>query len=136
MGKTIEFKRPDGKAVHGYLAEAEAPVGAVVDKDRPAALLAAGLQARHLVIVTAVDEVAIGFGTPRQQGLSRVDAAAMREYLEAGEFPPGSMGPKVEACLRFLELGGTTAVITSLAAPRAALDGRAGTHIHANRQES
>ncbi|HSO69106.1 MAG TPA: carbamate kinase, partial [Arachnia sp.] len=105
------------------------PIDAVIDKDRTAAVLAAQVGASHLVIITAVEEVSVGWGTPQQRGLRQVDAATLATHLAAGEFPAGSMGPKVEACLDFLADGGKEALITSLPTVRAALNGAAGTHI-------
>ena len=104
-------------------------VDAVVDKDRASAVLAASAGVDTLVLVTAVDQVAIDFGTPQQRPIGEVSADEMRRHAAAGQFPPGSMGPKVEAALRFLDSGGTRAVITSLPNLTAALRDGAGTHI-------
>jgi carbamate kinase len=79
--------------------------------------------------VTGVDQVYVGFGTPGQRALGEVPPDEARGYLEAGEFPAGSMGPKVESALQFLAGGGRRAVITSLPRLRDALAGRAGTSI-------
>ena len=91
-------------------------VEAVVDKDLTASRLAVLLRADLLLILTAVDKVFVGFGTREARALDRVSAAEARTLLQAGEFPEGSMGPKVEACLDFVESGGpdVRAVITSL----------------------
>jgi carbamate kinase len=104
-------------------------VDAVIDKDRASAVLAATVDVDTLVLVTGVDQVFVGFGTPSQRALSQVSATELRGHLEAGEFPPGSMGPKVESALQFLSDGGHRAVITSLPRLREALAGEAGTHI-------
>jgi len=104
-------------------------VDAVIDKDRASALLAAIAGVDTLVLVTGVDQVYVGFGTPHQRALTEVRPAEARGYLEAGEFPVGSMGPKVESALQFLDGGGRRAVITSLPRLRDALAGRAGTSI-------
>jgi carbamate kinase len=104
-------------------------VDAVIDKDRASALLAATADVDTLVLVTGVDQVYVGFGTPDQRALTDVRPAEARGYLEAGEFPAGSMGPKVESALQFLACGGRRAVITSLPRLRDALAGRAGTSI-------
>jgi carbamate kinase len=104
-------------------------VDAVIDKDRASALLAASAGVGTLVLVTGVDEVYVGYGTPHQQALDRVTPEVLRWYLDAGEFPAGSMGPKVESALQFLADGGHHAVITSLPRLRDALEGRAGTHL-------
>jgi carbamate kinase len=104
-------------------------VDAVIDKDRASAVLAATARVATLVLVTGVDAVCVDFGTPAQRALDHVTADELRGHLAEGQFPPGSMGPKVEAALRFLDHGGTSAVITSLPNLNAALGGDAGTHI-------
>jgi len=106
-----------------------AGVEAVVDKDRSAALLARSVGADQLVIVTGVDRVAIGYNTPRQQDLEVIAVDDAQQYLAAGEFPPGSMGPKIEAALEFLVAGGREVIITSARALGLALAGRHGTRI-------
>ncbi|WP_243656477.1 carbamate kinase [Cellulomonas wangleii] len=102
-------------------------VDAVVDKDRASALLADALGVDTLVLVTGVDAVAVGWGTPRQRALRHVDPAELRAHLDAGEFPAGSMGPKVESALQFVTDGARRAVVTSLPRLRDALAGRSGT---------
>jgi carbamate kinase len=104
-------------------------VEAVVEKDLATEALATGLGADRLLILTAVERVAVGFGTPRAIGVERLPVAEARALLAAGEFPPGSMGPKVEAGVRFVEAGGRETIITSLERVRAAMEGDAGTHI-------
>jgi len=89
-------------------------VEAVIDKDLTAAILGRELEADTLVIATDVPNVMIDFGTPSQRPLGRVTVAELREHAAAGQFARGSMGPKVEAALRFVDAGGTRAVITSL----------------------
>jgi carbamate kinase len=96
----------DGHALRG--------VEAVIDKDLTAAILARDLDADTLVIATDVPHVMVGFGTPEARPLGRVTATELREHAAHGEFARGSMGPKVEAALRFVEKGGRRAVITSL----------------------
>jgi carbamate kinase len=86
---------------------------AVIDKDRAARLLASVIGAQALLLVTAVDQVMLDFGTPRQSALAAVTAGEAARYLAEGQFPPGSMGPKIEAALQFLAAGGDLAVITS-----------------------
>ncbi len=86
---------------------------AVIDKDRAARLLATMLGAQALLLVTAVDRVMLDYGTPRQSDLSSVTADEAARYLADGHFPAGSMGPKIEAALQFLDAGGDLAVITS-----------------------
>jgi carbamate kinase len=104
-------------------------VEAVIEKDLATTVLARDLQADRAFFLTGVDRVALGFGTPRERFLDRLDAAEARRLLAAGEFPPGSMGPKVEAAAQFVEAGGAEAVITSLDRLGDALAGRAGTHV-------
>ncbi|UOX99954.1 carbamate kinase [Blastococcus sp. PRF04-17] len=104
-------------------------VDAVIDKDRASALLAVTAAVDTLALVTGVDHVYVGFGTPKQRALAEVGPDELRGHLEAGEFPAGSMGPKVESALSFLAGGGRRAVITSLPRLRDALAGRAGTSI-------
>jgi carbamate kinase len=104
-------------------------VDAVIDKDRTSALLAAQVGVDSLVLVTGVDAVAVDFGRPAQRSLREVDADELARHLAEGQFPPGSMGPKVEAALDYVRRGGGTAIITSLPQLRAALAGQAGTHV-------
>ena len=103
-------------------------VEAVVDKDRTAALLARCVGADALLVLTEVDRVQVGFGTPDARALDRLTVAEARELLAAGEFPEGSMGPKVEACASFAQTGGRAA-IGSLAQAAEVLAGTAGTHV-------
>ncbi len=97
------------------LAKAGALVGtdAVVDKDLTAALLAREIGAGELIILTGVDQVWLGFGTPAARALDRVHAGEMAGWLAEGHFPAGSMGPKVQAALQFLQGGGGEVCITS-----------------------
>jgi carbamate kinase len=104
-------------------------VAAVVDKDLASALLAADLRAAGLVILTDVAQVSLGFGTEDERLLDRMTVRDARRHLEAGEFPPGSMGPKVEAVCRFVEASGGTGVITSIERCEDGVYGRAGTLI-------
>jgi carbamate kinase len=103
-------------------------IDAVIDKDRCAAELAAALGADLLVLVTGVPRAALGFGTPDQRAIARLTVSDALRHLDAGEFPPGSMGPKIEGAARFAG-GGGRAVITDAAHVAAALDGEAGTWI-------
>jgi carbamate kinase len=105
-------------------------VEAVVDKDRTAALVARLVRAQALVILTDVDHVMRDYGTRRQRPLEHLSVSEARDLLAAGQFPDGSMGPKVEAAARVAEHGGT-AVITSLGSAADALRGNAGTRITA-----
>lgn len=104
-------------------------VDAVIDKDRASAVLASTIALDTLVLVTGVDHVFVGYGTPDQRALRTVDPAELQHHLDAGEFPAGSMGPKVESALQFLRDGGRRAVITSLPRLRDALADQAGTHV-------
>lgn len=104
-------------------------VDAVIDKDRASALLARSLRADLIVFSTGVDRVALHFNQPGMQWLDRISMADARRFLAAGEFPPGSMGPKIEAAIEFLQAGGRRAVITSPENLAAAVRGEAGTEI-------
>ena len=104
-------------------------VDAVIDKDRTAALIAGFVGADVLAILTAVDNVFVDFGKPEQRALEQVDTSLMRDYLDQGHFATGSMGPKVESALYFIEEGGSAAIITSPERLVAALNDRAGTRI-------
>ncbi len=106
-------------------------VDAVIDKDYAAARVGALVQADVLLLLTGVERVAIDFGTPRQRDVDRMSPAEARGHLADGQFPAGSMGPKVDAAVRFVENGGREAIITSLERAGDALDGRAGTRIAA-----
>lgn len=104
-------------------------VAAVIDKDLASALLASALEAEELLILTDVEFVALDYGTPHQRDLRRLTVAEAKKYLAEGQFPPGSMGPKVEAALRFLNHGGERVVITALDKAYVALHGETGTEI-------
>jgi carbamate kinase len=82
-----------------------------------------------LVISTGVERVAVHYRQPDQRELERVGLPEIKRYLAAGEFPEGSMGPKIRAAIEFLEQGGEEVVITSLACLASAVSGRTGTHI-------
>ncbi|MBI3183765.1 MAG: carbamate kinase [Myxococcales bacterium] len=103
---------------------------AVIDKDRASALLAARLKVDLLVISTDAPCVFLDYKKPTQRPLARVSAAELRQHYQAGHFPPGNMGPKVESVLRFLESGGREAIITSYEYLCEAVKGTAGTRIH------
>jgi carbamate kinase len=105
-------------------------VEAVIDKDRAAQKLANLVGAHTLVLLTEVENVAVDFGTPTQRWLNVVSLDEMRAYLHEGQFPAGSMGPKVEAALTFIESGGERAIITSTDRLVAAMNSReVGTQI-------
>jgi carbamate kinase len=102
---------------------------AVIDKDLAAERLAEDVGADRLVILTDISRVALRYRQPDEVLLDRVAAPAMRRYLREGHFKPGSMGPKVEAILRFVEATGKPGVIASLDEALAAAEGRAGTEV-------
>jgi carbamate kinase len=104
-------------------------VEAVVDKDLTAARLATLVHADLLLILTAVERVQIHYGTPSAQELQRMSLAQARKLLRAGEFPEGTMGPKVRACVDFVSAGGARAVIAALTQAADAVFGDAGTEI-------
>ncbi len=104
-------------------------VEAVIDKDRASALLAASLEIPLLILSTGVEKVAIHFRQPDERWLDALSVGEARLYLEAGEFPRGSMGPKVEAAIRFLEHGGQEVLITTPPALERAIAGETGTRI-------
>ena len=104
-------------------------IEAVVDKDLTSALLAASLGIPDLLILTAVEQVAVDFGKPQQRFLSRVPLSEMKALQRAGHFAKGSMGPKVEAVIRHLEAGGRRAIIGHLGRAAEALAGASGTHV-------
>jgi carbamate kinase len=104
---------------------------AVVDKDRAAAILGRDIGADVLVILTDVDRVYLGFGTPEQRAIERLTVAEAEALLAGGELGSGSMAPKVEAAAEFVRRGGTRAIIARLDQGREAVAGQAGTEISA-----
>ncbi len=104
-------------------------VNAVIDKDRGSSLLANGLKADLFVISTAVEKVAINFNKPDQKWLDRMTLAEAKQYLAEGHFAPGSMAPKIEAIISFIENGGPQAIITDPASISRALRGETGTTV-------
>ena len=105
-------------------------VAAVIDKDFASGVLAEMVDADYLIILTAVEKVALNYGTEDERWLDQVTVAEMEEYMKEGHFAPGSMLPKVEASLTFAKSGkGRTALITSLENARDGIAGRTGTHI-------
>ena len=105
-------------------------VAAVIDKDYASGLLAANLGADTFVISTAVEQVYINYGTPEQKGLDEVTLDEAKAWLQEGHFAKGSMRPKVEAAVAFLEAGGKSAIITNPENLARAVKGQAGTHIY------
>lgn len=128
---------PVARTLSGYEG-----VEAVIDKDYSSQRLATMIGADALVLVTGVEAVQIDFGTPEQRPAHELVVAEAEVYSAAGQFPPGSMGPKVDACLRFLHEGGTVAVVTTpelvldTLAGRPSPDGRRGTRIVRNRTQA
>lgn len=106
-------------------------VDAVIDKDRCSALLAARLGAKELMILTGVPRVAIDFGKPEQRTVDSMTVAQARQWLAEGQFPPGSMGPKIESAIKFIETGGERCIITDFSGIADALEGRGGTFVTA-----
>ncbi|SFC92179.1 carbamate kinase [Clostridium uliginosum] len=105
-------------------------VAAVIDKDKSAAKLANDLNAQMLVILTAIDKVCINFNKPNQKEISKMDILEAKKYIKEGQFAPGSMLPKVEACLDFVNSSKESiALITSLSKAKDALKGLTGTII-------
>ena len=107
-------------------------VEAVIDKDRTSALMANVLHIDDLMILTAVPRVAINFGKPDQRALDRVTLSQVRKWHAEGQFPPGSMGPKIDAAIQFLQGGGRRVMIGRLEDAMPILRGDAGTHIVAD----
>jgi len=104
-------------------------IEAVVDKDLTSSVLAADVRAELLIILTSVPQVFVDFNRPTQRALSAVTADEMERLHQAGQFPAGSMGPKIEAAIHFLRHGGRRALITDPESLPQAMDGAGGTHI-------
>ena len=115
----VKSKRPKG--LRG--------VDAVIDKDLTAQKLAGVVEAELLVILTDVPEVRLNFGRLGEKKLRKMNIREAEEYLKKGQFPPGSMGPKVEAAVRFIRNGGKRVIITDFSSMGDALKGRKGTVI-------
>ncbi|MGD2026529.1 MAG: carbamate kinase [Anaerolineales bacterium] len=104
-------------------------IEAVIDKDFASSLLASKIKADLLLISTAVEKVALNFNTPEQVWLDKMTVAEAKQYIAEGHFAPGSMKPKIEACIEFLEKGGEQALITDPPNIVHALNGETGTWI-------
>ncbi len=102
---------------------------AVIDKDLASCLLAKNLRADLFIISTGVDKVAVDFKKPTQRELDKLTVAEAKKYLAEGQFPAGSMGPKIEAAIDFLEHGGKEVIITQPHLLEEAIAGRNGTHL-------
>jgi len=107
-------------------------VEAVIDKDLASAKLGEQVNADILIIATDVEKVALNYGRIDYKYLDRVSTADAKEYMKQGHFPPGSMGPKIQAVINFLESGGEQAIITSIEKITEALEGKSGTHFFIN----
>ena len=123
-----------GGGVPVLSAHGDKPVGveAVIDKDRASGVLAASIEADMLVMLTGVQCIALDFGTRWQRDMAQLSVSDALDLLERGEFPAGSMGPKVEAGAAFAAGGGRSAVVTSAGRLIDAVEGRAGTRIVAD----
>ena len=114
---------PVVKDEHGYVKGVEA----VIDKDLASSLLARNLQANLFVISTAVPQVYLNFKKPGQIALDKMTVEAAEQYMEEGQFSPGSMLPKIKACVDFVRATGHSAIITNPENIERALDGKSGT---------
>jgi len=103
-------------------------VEAVIDKDLASAKLGEQIGAQILLIASDVEKVALNFGRIDYKYLDLLSTDEARKYMKEGHFPAGSMGPKVQAAINFLESGGERAIITSIEKIKEAMDGKAGTH--------
>lgn len=104
-------------------------VEAVIDKDYASSLLATEINADILIILTGVEKVCVDFGKPGQKSLDSMDLTEARRYMSEGQFPAGSMGPKIDAAIGFVAATGGAALITSIDQLRKAVRGETGTRI-------
>ena len=104
-------------------------VEAVIDKDLAGQRLATLIGANTFVILTDVEGAYVNYGTPKQELISEITTGKLKNYLKEGQFKEGSMAPKVEAAIRFVESGGDQAIVASLGKLTEALENKAGTHI-------
>ena len=102
---------------------------AVIDKDAASAVMARDIGAEELMILTGVEKVALNFGKPNQRLIDKMKISEAKKYMQEGHFPAGSMGPKIEASINFLEKGGEKVIITSIEKSLQAVKGKAGTTI-------
>lgn len=122
-GGGVPVVKAEGNAYRG--------VPAVIDKDFASAKLAEAVKADYLFILTAVDRIAVNFGTPEQKGLEKMTVEEAERYIGEGHFAPGSMLPKVQAAIEFVKSGkGRKAVIASLEKAPEAITGESGTLIY------
>lgn len=104
---------------------------AVIDKDAAGEVMAEAIEADTFLILTDVENAKLNFGKDNEKALGKVSLAEIKKYSDEGHFLAGSMGPKVRACIRFIEKGGKRAIITSLDKAEDAINGKAGTIITA-----
>ncbi len=104
-------------------------VDAVVDKDRTSAILAQDIGAEELYILTSVEKVALNYRKENMRFLDHLSVSEAQRYLDEGEFPAGSMGPKIEAAIHFISRGGDKVIITSVEKMAEAIEGQTGTII-------
>jgi len=105
-------------------------IDAVIDKDNASSLLAVNIKADVFIISTAVEKVYLNYNKPNQKALDKMTVAEAKKYIEEGHFAKGSMLPKIQAVVRFLEAGGKEAIITNPESLEKALKGETGTHIY------
>ncbi|WP_072343751.1 carbamate kinase [Actinomyces urinae] len=105
------------------------PIDAVIDKDYTSALMAAQAEINTLILLTGVPNVVLNWGTEHESNILETSRTQMRKWLDDGQFPAGSMGPKIEAALSFLEGGGKQVIITNINTAAEAMRGNGGTHI-------
>ncbi len=105
-------------------------IDAVIDKDNASSLLAVNIKADIFIISTAVEKVYLNYNKPNQKALDKMTVAEAKKYIEEGHFAKGSMLPKIQAVIRFLEAGGREAIITNPESLERALKGETGTHIY------
>ena len=105
-------------------------IDAVIDKDNASSLLAVNIKADVFIISTAVEKVYLNYNKPNQKALDKMTVAEAKKYIEEGHFAKGSMLPKIQAVIRFLEAGGKEAIITNPESLEKALKGETGTHIY------
>ncbi len=104
-------------------------IEAVIDKDYASAKLASDLEADIFIILTGVHKVAIDFGKPTERALDRMTVAEAEKHMDDGQFPPGSMGPKIDSALQFVRAAKKQVLITDVEVLREALEGKDGTVI-------
>ena len=104
-------------------------VEAVVDKDKAGQKLAELVNGDIFLVLTDVEHVYLNYNKPNQESIHKITVSEVEKYLKDGQFPPGSMAPKIEACIRFIKAGGKKAIITSLDHAIDALHGKTGTVI-------